>query len=46
MGRLGTLPMPPEDFGLPFTAELRDDLTALQGSPRMHGPPYTSCERC
>lgn len=31
MGRLGTLPMPPEDFGLPFTAELRDDLTALQG---------------
>ncbi len=31
MGRLGTLPMPPEDFGLPFVAELSDDLRALKG---------------
>ena len=31
MDRVGTLPMPPEDFGLPFMAELSDDLRALKG---------------
>jgi spectinomycin phosphotransferase len=30
MGRVGTLPMPPEDFGLPFMDELSDDLRALK----------------